>query len=54
MTGERRGVGGIFFDDLEAEKAEDVFAFVKNCAESVVPSYVPLGEYFISCCVFMN
>ncbi|XP_037784430.1 oxygen-dependent coproporphyrinogen-III oxidase-like [Penaeus monodon] len=40
--GERRGVGGIFFDDLEAEKPENIFSFVQDCAESVVPSYLPL------------
>lgn len=43
-SGERRGVGGIFFDDLEAEKPEDIFGFVQDCAESVVPSYLPLGK----------
>ncbi|XP_071535893.1 oxygen-dependent coproporphyrinogen-III oxidase [Panulirus ornatus] len=40
--GERRGVGGIFFDDLEAENVENLFGFVRDCAESVVPSYLPL------------
>ncbi|KAK3852904.1 hypothetical protein Pcinc_040523 [Petrolisthes cinctipes] len=40
--GERRGVGGIFFDDLEADKPEDVFGFVKDCAEAVIPSFLPL------------
>lgn len=42
--GIRRGVGGIFFDDLSAEKEETLFPFVKDCAESVLPSYVPLVE----------
>lgn len=40
--GETRGVGGIFFDDLETPTQEDCFEFVKTCAESVAPSYVPL------------
>ncbi|XP_076062624.1 oxygen-dependent coproporphyrinogen-III oxidase [Oratosquilla oratoria] len=40
--GESRGVGGIFFDDLEASDPNDIFGFVKDCAESVIPSYVPL------------
>ncbi|XP_045620414.1 oxygen-dependent coproporphyrinogen-III oxidase [Procambarus clarkii] len=40
--GERRGVGGIFFDDLEADNPGDVFNFVKDCAEAVIPSYIPL------------
>nr|SVE78806.1 EOG090X04L5 [Daphnia lumholtzi] len=39
---ECRGVGGIFFDDFEMHSQEDCFKFVKSCAESVVPSYVPL------------
>nr|CAG4640793.1 EOG090X04L5 [Eulimnadia texana] len=40
--GESRGVGGIFFDDLDTPTQEDCFSFVKSCAESVIPSYVPL------------
>nr|CAG4646980.1 EOG090X04L5 [Megafenestra aurita]SVE92335.1 EOG090X04L5 [Megafenestra aurita] len=39
---ERRGVGGIFFDDFEKPSQKDCFEFVKSCAESVIPSYVPL------------
>nr|CAG4639953.1 EOG090X04L5 [Daphnia pulex]SVE84816.1 EOG090X04L5 [Daphnia pulex] len=39
---ERRGVGGIFFDDFDGKSSEDCFEFVKSCAESVIPSYVPL------------
>ncbi|XP_012677105.2 oxygen-dependent coproporphyrinogen-III oxidase, mitochondrial [Clupea harengus] len=39
---ERRGIGGIFFDDLDSPSQEDVFAFVKSCARSVVPCYVPI------------
>ncbi|XP_066951001.1 oxygen-dependent coproporphyrinogen-III oxidase [Macrobrachium rosenbergii] len=42
FRGERRGVGGIFFDDLEGDNANDVFAFVKDCADSVIPSYIPI------------
>ena len=41
---ERRGVGGIFFDDFEKSSQDDCFKFVKSCAESVIPSYVPLGK----------
>ena len=40
--GEARGVGGIFFDDLDSPNKEEVFKFVTSCAKSVVPSYVPL------------
>lgn len=39
---ETRGVGGIFFDDLETPTQDDCFEFVKSCAESVAPSYIPL------------
>lgn len=42
--GERRGVGGIFFDDLETPSQEEAFRFVKSCAEAVIPSYIPLVE----------
>uniref|UniRef100_A0A1B6CSF4 coproporphyrinogen oxidase n=1 Tax=Clastoptera arizonana TaxID=38151 RepID=A0A1B6CSF4_9HEMI len=42
--GERRGVGGIFFDDLDTPGQEKVFQFVTSCAEAVIPSYIPLVE----------
>lgn len=45
---ERRGVGGIFFDDLETPSQEKCFEFVKSCAEAVVPSYVPLGNLIVT------
>lgn len=37
-----RGVGGIFFDDLDKPNKEACFKFVKDCAESVIPAYIPL------------
>nr|CAG4643888.1 EOG090X04L5 [Lepidurus arcticus] len=40
--GERRGVGGIFFDDLDSPDQESCFKFVQSCANSVIPSYLPL------------
>jgi len=40
--GERRGVGGIFFDDLDQPTQNDAFKFVTTCAESVLPSYIPI------------
>ncbi|XP_076445342.1 oxygen-dependent coproporphyrinogen-III oxidase-like [Babylonia areolata] len=40
--GESRGVGGIFFDDVDKPNQENAFQFVKSCAESVVPSYLPI------------
>ena len=42
--GESRGIGGIFFDDLdEAEKdKENIFAFTESVVKSFLPSYVPV------------
>lgn len=45
--GERRGIGGIFFDDLDIPNQEEVFAFVTACADAVIPSYIPLGMLFL-------
>ncbi|XP_063621888.1 oxygen-dependent coproporphyrinogen-III oxidase [Cydia splendana] len=42
--GERRGVGGIFFDDVDYPDQERAFAFVTSCAEAVIPSYMPLVQ----------
>lgn len=39
---ECRGVGGIFFDDIDEPNQDAVFNFVKSCAESVLPSYIPI------------
>ncbi|XP_067621476.1 oxygen-dependent coproporphyrinogen-III oxidase isoform X1 [Eurosta solidaginis] len=39
---ESRGIGGIFFDDLDTPNQEEVFKFVASCANSVIPSYLPL------------
>lgn len=40
--GERRGIGGIFFDDHDIPNQTEAFEFVKSCAEAVIPSYIPL------------
>ncbi|KAL4709749.1 hypothetical protein ACJJTC_005552 [Scirpophaga incertulas] len=40
--GEARGVGGIFFDDLDSPSQWSAFNFVTSCAEAVIPSYMPL------------
>ncbi|KAG8450297.1 hypothetical protein GDO86_002810 [Hymenochirus boettgeri] len=42
--GESRGVGGIFFDDLDSPSKEELFKFVQSCAKAVVPCYVPIVE----------
>ncbi|TIA92143.1 hypothetical protein E3P99_00747 [Wallemia hederae] len=48
---ECRGVGGIFFDDLtpgsqlaRGKNADELFAFVKECGDSFVDSYIPILE----------
>ena len=45
---ESRGVGGIFFDDLDevstGRDAEALFSFVQDCAQAFLPSYLPIVE----------
>lgn len=43
-SGESRGVGGIFFDDLdESEKdQEELFSFIQDGLDAFLPSYVPI------------
>lgn len=41
--GETRGVGGIFFDDLEGD-FDRSFGFVADCARSVVAAWLPIAE----------
>ncbi len=40
--GERRGIGGIFFDDLHDRPPAELLAFVRDCAATLVPAYLPL------------
>ncbi|CAB4396687.1 unnamed protein product [Rhizophagus irregularis] len=40
--GEARGVGGIFFDDMDRKPAEEIFALIKQCGDAFLPSYVPI------------
>ena len=44
--GETRGVGGIFFDDLDEEEKdqEQLFSFIQDCLAAFLPSYVPIVE----------
>ncbi|KAJ4982371.1 hypothetical protein NE237_033208 [Protea cynaroides] len=42
--GERRGLGGIFFDDLNDYDQEMLLAFASECANSVAPAYIPIIE----------
>lgn len=41
---ESRGIGGIFFDDLDTPNQNEAFKFVHSCAKSILPSYVPIVE----------
>lgn len=41
---EARGVGGIFFDDIDQPSQGEAFRFVESCANAVIPSYLPLGR----------
>lgn len=42
--GETRGLGGIFFDDLDEQEKdqENAFAFVQTCLKAFLPSYMPI------------
>ncbi|KAI9788792.1 MAG: Coproporphyrinogen-III oxidase [Peltula sp. TS41687] len=47
--GESRGVGGIFFDDLDDNAAdgkdqENLFGFVQDCLRAFLPSYMPIVQ----------
>lgn len=44
IRNERRGVGGIFFDDLETENPQDALDFVTSCTGAIIPSYIPIIE----------
>ncbi|CAM9444207.1 unnamed protein product [Ascophyllum nodosum] len=48
MRKEHRGVGGIFFDDLErlgqGEQEKDAEAFVRDVALGFMPSFLPITE----------
>ncbi|KAH8305463.1 hypothetical protein KR018_006489 [Drosophila ironensis] len=39
---ESRGIGGIFFDDIDTPNQDAAFKFVSSCAKAVIPSYMPL------------
>lgn len=40
--GERRGVGGLFFDDIDTPDSDGAFKFIKSCADAVIPCYIPI------------
>ncbi|ESQ38003.1 hypothetical protein EUTSA_v10029252mg [Eutrema salsugineum] len=41
---ERRGLGGIFFDDLNYYDQEMLLSFATECASSVIPAYILIVE----------
>lgn len=41
---ETRGVGGLFFDDLNALGFEKSFAFMQSIGDSFLPAYLPIVE----------
>eukprot|EP01041_Mallomonas_annulata_P000157 gene157-261_t len=40
--GETRGLGGIFYDDMNDREPEKLFALANDCLNSVVPAYGPI------------
>lgn len=40
--GESRGIGGIFFDDLDQKDPQELFSFVQDCGNSFLEQYVPI------------
>ena len=41
---EPRGIGGLFFDDLNEWEFEKSFAFVKSVGDHFLPAYMPIAE----------
>ena len=39
---EARGIGGVFFDDWNADSFADCFAFVRRVGDSYLPAYLPI------------
>lgn len=42
--GETRGVGGLFFDDINAAGFDDSFAFLRSVGDAFLPAYRPIVE----------
>jgi len=42
--GEPRGIGGVFFDDLNASGFEQSFAILRNVGDAFLPAYLPIVE----------
>ncbi len=37
-----RGIGGLFFDDVDYPNQSQAFSFVKSCANAIIPCYIPV------------
>ena len=42
--GEQRGIGGLFFDDLNEWPIETCFAYLRSVGDSFLPAYLPIVE----------
>jgi coproporphyrinogen III oxidase len=42
--GERRGLGGLFFDDLNHADKDTLFPFVRDCAQGFLAAYGPIVQ----------
>ena len=42
--GEARGIGGLFFDDLNEPDFEQAFAFMRSVGDHYLPAYTPIVE----------
>jgi len=42
--GEARGIGGLFFDDLNEPDFEQAFAFMRSVGDHYLPAYMPIVE----------
>lgn len=41
---EQRGIGGVFFDDLNSLPFDDLFLFLQNLGNSFIDAYIPIIE----------
>ncbi|KAG0375884.1 Coproporphyrinogen-III oxidase [Mortierella sp. AD032] len=41
---EHRGIGGIFFDDLDNKSPEKLFEFVQSCGDAFLKQYIPIMQ----------
>jgi len=41
---EHRGVGGLFFDDLDDKAIDECFSYIVTCTHAILPSYTPMVD----------